>query len=151
MSTSKPNWTTQCVHKSENTVQTQWPAKKLISDEVLQYWKERASLTVCNNLLMFNNRIVVPKSLRQETLKKAHTGHQGIEQCRMRVATSVTVWWPGVSKQIRQVVEQCKECAKEAAKNREPLIVTPLPDYPWQMVGVDLFELNKDHALLVDC
>ena len=28
----------------------QWPAKKFISDEVLPYWKERASLTVGNNL-----------------------------------------------------------------------------------------------------
>ena len=46
-------------------------------------------------------------------------------------------------------MEQCKECAKEAPKNREPLIVTSLPNYPWQMVGVDLFELNKDHYLLI--
>ena len=125
----------------------QWPTKKFISDEVLPYWTERDSLTVCNNLLMFNNRIVVPKFLQQETLKKVHTGHQGIERCRMRVATSV--WWPGVSQQVRQLVEQCKECAKEAPKKREPLIVTPLPDYPWQMVGVDLFESNKDHYLLI--
>ena len=64
----------------------------------------------------------------------------------MRVDTSV--WWPGVS-QVRQVVEQCKECAKEAPKKREPRIITPLPGYPWQMVGVDLFELNKDHYLLI--
>ena len=65
----------------------------------------------------------------------------------MRVAMSVS--WPGVFQDIRQAVEQCKECAKEVPKRKEPLIVTPLPDYPWQMVGVDLFELNKDHYLLL--
>ena len=78
---------------------------------------------------MYNNRMVVPKSLQEETERKIHTGHQGIERYQMRVATSV--WWPGVSQQVRQVVEQCKECAKEAPRKKEPLIITPLPDYPW--------------------
>ena len=95
---------------------------------------------------MFGNRIVVPKSLQNETLTKVHTGHQ---RCRMRVAAFV--WWPRVSQEVRQTVEKCRECAKEASKKREPLIVTPLQDYPWQMVGVDLFELNKvNYVLLVD-
>lgn len=125
----------------------QWPAKKFISAEIAPFWKERDSLTVCNDLLMYGSRIVVPKALQEETLAKIHTGHQGIERCRMRVATSV--WWPGVSQQVRQAVEQSKECAKEAPKWKGPLIITPLPDYPWQMVGVDLFELNRDHYLLI--
>ena len=60
-----------------------------------------------------------------------------------------SVWWSGVTQQVRQEVEQCKECAKEASKKKEPLIITPLPNYPWQMVGVDLFELNKDYYLLI--
>ena len=34
-------------------------------------------------------------------------------------------------------------------KKREPLIITPLPNYPWQMVRVDLFEQNKDHYMLI--
>ena len=32
---------------------------------------------------------------------------------------------------------------------REPLITTPLPDYPWQLVETDLFELDKCQYLLV--
>ena len=127
----------------------QWPSKKFVSAEISPYWKEKNNLSVCNDLLMFGNRIVVRKSLQCETLTKVHTGHQGIERCRMRVAASV--WWPGVSQEVRETVEKCGECAKEASKKREPLIVTPLPDYPWQMVGVDLFELNKvNYVLLVD-
>lgn len=75
-----------------------------------------------------------------------HTGHQGTEHCRSRVATSV--WWSRVS-QVHQAVEQCKDCAEETSKRKEPLITTPLPDYPWQMVGVDPFELEKDQYLLI--
>ena len=70
----------------------QWPARKLISAEIGPYWKERDNLTICSDLLLFNNHIVVPKALQQETLAKVHTGHQGIERCTLRVATSV--WWP---------------------------------------------------------
>ena len=40
-------------------------------------------------------------------------------------------------------------CAKEASHRREPLISTPIPDYPWQLLGSDLFELQGNHYLLV--
>ena len=42
--------------------------------------------------------------------------------------------------------------AKNVQRNkpkRKPLIPTPLPDYPWQMVGTDLFELKGQQYLVV--
>ena len=51
---------------------------------------------------------------------------------------------------IRQMVENCTKCARETNQQMEPLMSTPLPDYPWQVVGSDLFELKGDHYLLVD-
>ena len=47
------------------------------------------------------------------------------------------------------MIEQCPECAKVATHWREPLITTPVPEYPWQVVGSDLFELNGVKYLLV--
>ena len=32
---------------------------------------------------------------------------------------------------------------------KEPLLTTPLPDYPWQMVRSDLFEISGEHYLLI--
>ena len=40
------------------------------------------------------------------------------------------------------------ECAKNATPHREPLIVTKLPNYPWQVVRTDLFEYKGVHYLL---
>ena len=51
--------------------------------------------------------------------------------------------------QITQLVQDCKICAKESRQGKEPLIMTQLPKYPWQVVGTDLFELNKSNYLLV--
>ena len=126
---------------------TEWPQKKFVSPDIAPYFKVKDNLTVCDGLLLFNNRIVVPESLQRETLERIHAGHQGIKRCRARVTTSV--WWPGVAYSIAQLVQNCRECAEHARSKREPLIATPLPDYPWQMVATDLFELNKCQYLLV--
>ena len=123
-----------------------WPRKGSVRPEIAPYWTARSSLTECNQLLMYGHRIVIPKSLQKDTLRKIHLGHQGIDRCRARTAASV--WWPGVSSQIEQVVRQCWECAKNSSPNKMPLMTTPLPEYPWQVVGTDLFEIDGTHYLL---
>ena len=86
-------------------------------------------------------------SLQQETLHKVHAGHLGIEKCKKRVAMSV--WWPGVTQQVTQLVQNCQECAKQCRQGKEPLMPSSLPLYPWQVVGTDLFEWDNSSYLLV--
>ena len=126
--------------------QTGWPQKAPPDPSIGPYWRVRDSLSVQNNLLMFNLRIVIPLSLQQETLQKVHEGHQGIVRSRMRTKTSV--WWPGISKHVSDFIQNCPVCARDREPRKEPLITTPLPDYPWQMVGSDLFQIHNDHYLL---
>ena len=124
-----------------------WPKKRLIEAELLPYWKVRNSLTLYNGPLLYNSCIVVPHSLQLETLEKIHEGHQGIEHCRMLINSSV--WWPGVSQSIAEKIRKYTKCTKESMPKKEPLLNTPLPDYPWQMVRSDLFEISGEHYLLV--
>ena len=127
--------------------QSGWPAKQTAVQLSLRpYWKVRSYLTVCDNLLLFKNRIVVPQPLRRETMEKIHAGHQGVERCCWRARMSV--WWPGVTHHLTQMVQQCKTCAKEAKQRKEPMIPTALPDYPWQIVGTDLCEINGVHYIV---
>lgn len=51
--------------------------------------------------------------------------------------TRASVWWPGVSGEVRKFVENCHECTKESRQRRDPMISTPL------------FELGGVHYLLV--
>ena len=126
-----------------------WPKKPSVTPETAPYWKSKEFLSECDGLLMYGQRIIVPESLRRVTLQRIHAGHQGIEKCRARVSTSV--WWPGVTSQMAQIVQQCTECAKNSTLPKEPLIVSKLPEYPWQIVGTDLFELKgKNYLLTVD-
>ena len=59
--------------------QNGWPGKHDIEPMVKPYWKSRCSLTMCNDQLLFDDRIMVPLALQKETLNKIHEGHQGID------------------------------------------------------------------------
>ena len=52
------------------------------------------------------------------------------------------------SQQIKELIERCPLCAKDYTPHREPLMPTPLPDFPWQKVAMDLFT-SKESCYLV--
>ena len=47
--------------------------------ELIPYWRAKSFLTLADGLLMHGNRIMIPKSLREETLEKVHAGHADAE------------------------------------------------------------------------
>ena len=116
--------------------------------DVRPYWKARGDLTIDKDgLLLHGKRMVVPRALRRRTLEKIHTGHQGIQRCLERAKTSV--WWPGILKEVENTVRECRTCAREAVEKTAPMIACELPDYPWQKIGTDLFQLKGVTYLLV--
>lgn len=82
-----------------------------------------------------------------DVLDRIHEVHQGIAKCRKRARTSV--WWPGLSKQLEEMVKKCPTCIKQHVNTAEPAILYELPDRPWQKAAADLFELKNQHHLLV--
>ena len=114
-----------------------WPDKHSVNDAMKPYWSTRGELTVVQNILLKGTRIGIPSSMRLEILDKIHEGHQGIAKCRERAKGSV--WWPGLSREIQDLVQQCRTCALHRDNKSEPLIATPLRDRPWQIVATDLF------------
>ena len=125
---------------------SEWP-RSCNDPELKPYWNVKGNLTLHNELLLYGARIVVLKQLQAETLRKIHTGHQGIVQCRLRATSSFR--WPGISKDIESFVQQCAECKKSTPNPREPLLTTPLPKHPWERVAADLFQLDGSTYLLV--
>ena len=85
-----------------------WPDKHKIEPHLKVLWKNR-ELTANQGLLLYGRCIVVPSTLRTETLQKIHDGHQGIVRCRLRARSSV--WWPGIMTHIKDLVEKCSICA----------------------------------------
>ncbi|XP_033991872.1 uncharacterized protein K02A2.6-like [Trematomus bernacchii] len=115
---------------------------------IRDYTKVKNELSEADGLVIRGNRIVVPGSLRADILQKIHEGHQGLSKCRERANASV--WWPGLSVDIKNIVNICKSCQEQKrAQQKEPLISTPLPDRPWKRIALDLCEHNKHNYLVI--
>ena len=86
--------------------------------------------------------------MRADILQKLHEGHLEVVKCRERAQQSV--WWPGMCRQLEDLIQSCSVCCKEQTQRAEPLIPTPFPDLLWQRVGTDLFEWKGSYLLVVD-
>lgn len=124
-----------------------WPAKHELAGAICPYYPVLTEITVANGLLLRGSRLIIPASMRLEILDKIHTGHQGITKCRERARQSV--WWPGLSKQLEELVKSCPECVKVQKQRAQPLVTSTFPDSPWQKVATDLFEWKKENYLLI--
>ena len=83
--------------------------------------------------------------MRLAMLDKLHEGHQG----RSRAQSSV--WWPGLSRQLEELVRSCTACAVERRNPSEPMIASETVLRPWQRVGTDMFVYkNATYMLVVD-
>ena len=126
-----------------------WPYQHNIPGPVRPYLSVASELTVQDGLLLKGARIVIPSTLRLSILDRLHSGHQGITKCRARARE--TVWWPGLSSQLHDLVRNCYRCRQSRHQPPEPLIISEFPKLPWEKVATDLFYFNsKTYLLIVD-
>ena len=129
-------------------VMTGWPDhKRNCPTPAKPFWPVRQDLTLASGLLLKGEQVVVPTALRPEVLKKIHEGHFGENKSVERAKSAV--YWPGYTEQVKDLVSGCNTCQESRNKNPAQLFhPVEVPDYPFQKVGVDLFELNGRHYLL---
>ena len=126
-----------------------WPeSEKDMKNTMKNYFSARNELSVVNGMLMYRNRIVIPKGQRMEVLDKLHAGHQGIT--KSREFAGQCVWWPTINRDITEKVQNFQFCQESRpTQRRETLKPTALPHGPWQKIGADLCELNNKWFLVV--
>lgn len=124
-----------------------WPQRSKLPLHLGKYAAVMDELSVCNGVLLKGACLVIPSSLRLQVLTLLHEGHQGINRSKARARESV--WWPGITAEITSMVTNCEQCASTRVNLSEPLVSTPLPGRPWEMLGMDLFHLNGQTFILV--
>lgn len=116
-----------------------WPRRaRDCQSEIQPFFTCREELTVCRDMILRGERLIVPESLRSRVLELAHEGHQGIVRCKQRLRQ--LYWWPGMDHDAEAAVKMCSICAsvdKTALPRQTPLHPVPLPAAPWDKVGLD--------------
>ncbi|KAK3928243.1 hypothetical protein KUF71_000513 [Frankliniella fusca] len=128
-----------------------WPLNKnKIEPEAKPYWQIRMDIFVEDNLIILEDRIIVPVKLRKPVLKILHTAHLGIDKTKARARQSL--YWPGMSNDIANFIKEYRAYERHSANNyREPLIPHEIPSLRFQKVGVDILNFDsKDYLVLED-
>ena len=77
-------------------------------------------LEMCNDLLLYNSRIVAAKPLQQFTMEQIYHAHQGIQWCQEHA--QCCVWWLGISSHIQDEIQRCLTCPKKIIARKQPCI-----------------------------
>ncbi len=121
-------------------IKTGWPTvHEEVSSELKPYVSEKDVLSICNNIIMHSDAVVVPVSLRDRFVTLAHEGHSGVVRTLQRVRE--TAWWPGVSTFVRNKVANCVACLQNSVRNTTrctPLIPVEWPVVAWSKIGIDI-------------
>ena len=124
------------------------PDKKLLRLELREFFQHRDVLTQVDGVPLYKDRVIIPAALRAAVLETLHSAHQGITGMTERAQQSV--WWPGITPQIKEMRDKCKNCTEHApSQPSAPPLPLPQPDYPFQFLVSDYFQEGGNHYLVL--
>ncbi|UYV81639.1 K02A2.6-like [Cordylochernes scorpioides] len=126
----------------KNYIENGWPIhKKTMNPLVKPFWDIKEELFEWEGLLCRGVKLVIPKKRRNHILSLLHKAHRGINST-LSLARS-TLYWPGMCQEVEEFAKKCRICQKYSRNNtKEPLIPHETGNYPFQKIGVDLFEIE---------
>ena len=80
-----------------------WPqTKHEVTHLIRQYWDMKEELNVVDAVVLRNERMVMPTTMRKEILNKLHTSHQGM--VRTKQLAKDLVYWSGTNGEIEEMI-----------------------------------------------
>ena len=107
-------------------------------------------LSLENDVLFFDGRIIVPQNMRREILEKLHAPHVGYE--RTKKVANQFYYWPGMNNEIRMFIDRCHKCQKlKPSKSNDYNYEPELAANPMDKMSLDLFYYGKEwYFVLID-
>ena len=89
-------------------------------------------------------RIVIPTELRWEVVRSLHSAHQGVSSMTERA--KATVYWPGITSDIRRVRQSCNSCNRNMpSQAKTPPAEPRIPTSPFEAIAADYFDYMGSH------
>ena len=132
-------------------IKNSWPEyKKLCNPSALIYWAIRYELVYFQGMVLYHDRIVVPKSLQHDMLQRIHAGHQGRVRCKALARKAV--YWNDINSHMDNMIDRCVPCLNTRKfKNKDKLTCHEVPSRPFQKVGADIFSIGREmYHLIID-
>ena len=122
----------------------------LTTSAIKSFHLVKEELTVTSEgIILRGTRICIPPSLQQRVLKQAHDGHMGINRTKALLRTRV--WFPTIDAAVEKMIKNCLpwKAASSTPQQRDPIVMSKLPEYPWQQLSMDFKSLPSGEELLV--
>ncbi|KAK2173749.1 hypothetical protein NP493_849g01035 [Ridgeia piscesae] len=153
---SDPMWEKIATHAKDdeelkdvlNAVHFGWESNH--AQSLKPYYHFRGDITEIDGVLVKGPKVIIPKTLQGDMLKKIHEGHLGIEKRQARARQ--VMYWPNINNDIENHIGRCGTCQKHRYKQaKEPIEQHEVPVKPWRKIGADLFTLfGKNFLVVVD-
>ena len=112
--------------------------RHLLPTELRPYHQYRDSLYTVDGVVMYNEGIVIPPSLRSHVLESLHAAHQGVSSMLSRAEHSV--FWLGIIPAITDIRNRCNECNRMVSSQPSaPRSHQAPPVYLFQCICSDFF------------
>ena len=83
-----------------------WPSK--VEQELSNYFARRNKISVVQNCLIWNNRLIIPECFQETMLKELHSAHPGV--VKMKSLDRSYIWWDGIDRDIETTAKMCASC-----------------------------------------
>lgn len=118
--------------------------------EFPSYWKSKGKYMFINDndLLQYGSLIIVPAKLRLKAMMIAHRTHFGAESTTALLQEYV--YWPGMHRDVDELVNNCEECKLIRPQNTEvPIKPVQMPNFEWEHVAIDCYEAPSIAAKVI--
>lgn len=122
--------------------------KKIRDLELKKFVNVKNDLTLQQNCIWWNNRVIIPPSLRKEILQICHQTHLG--SFKIKNLAKSYFWWPGLNQDIENFTSNCSVCCH--LRDNPPRAQVKLwdwPNKPWSRIHVDFFVLKNKYFFVI--
>ena len=114
-------------------VRNGWPME--VPEELKPFYSRRTKLTIEDEILLWNERVVIPMSLRLILLNDLHAEHFGMT--KMKQMARRYLWWPKIDHDIECTVKSCARCQEQAKNPAKKTGTWTWSNGPWKQLHID--------------
>ncbi|XP_062550143.1 uncharacterized protein K02A2.6-like [Armigeres subalbatus] len=108
----------------------------------------KEKLQIVEGILLMEDKVVVPRSIKHAVLKLLHANHSGMT--KMKQLARRSIYWGGINSDIEDFVKSCETCARREIVPKVKFTETWTPTTrPFSRLHADFFYFDKNTFLLI--